>query len=230
LHRQSRSCHRENPAAGSTEEKTDVSIDAQTPTSGRVTAARIIASLGVLGATAAIATLGTFGTFTDTTAPIDTAVDSGVVSIDLAQAGAGLVPFTGGQMLPGDSRTFPVDLVNNGNTALSSVTLGSWATQSSALDSDPVNGLQLQVQSCSSAWTPAGNGYTCAGTTKSFYSGPMVGTARSLTGAASVVAGGVDHLLMTAALPSTATTSSFQGATSTLSFVFTGTQRGGTAR
>jgi hypothetical protein len=218
------------PGGGIDRGETDVSIDAQNPTSGRVTAARIIASLGVLGATAAIASFGTFGTFSDTTAPIDTAVDSGVVSIDVAEAGAGLVPFAGGLMLPGDSRSFPVDLVNNGNTALSSVTLDSWATRSSALDSDPVNGLQLQVQACSSAWTPDRAGYTCAGSTKSFYSGPMAGTGRSLTGAASLVAGGVDHLLMTAALPGSATTSAFQGASSSLSFVFTGTQRGGTAR
>ena len=208
-----------------------MSIDAQNPTSARVTAARIVATLGVLGATAAMAGLGTFGTFSDTTAPVVTTVDSGVVSVDLAAAGsAGLVPFTGGQMLPGDSRTFPVDLVNSGNADLSSITLGSWARQSSVLDSDPVNGLQLQVESCSQAWTAAADGYSCAGTERSFYAGPMLVTGRSLAGATSLAAGGVDHLLLTAELPSTASTDAFEGATSSLSFVFTGTQRGGAAR
>jgi hypothetical protein len=210
--------------------ETDVSIDAQSPTSGRVTAARIVATLGVLGATAAIASLGTFGSFSDTTTPVDTTVDSGVVSIDVAQAGAGLVPFTGGLMLPGDTRTFPVDLVNSGNTALSSVTLGSWATASSALDSDPVNGLQLKVDSCSQAWASTGSGYSCAGTQKAFYSGRMLVQDHTVAGAASLAAGAVDHLLLTAALPSTASAEDFEGATSSLSFVFTGTQRGSASR
>lgn len=207
-----------------------MTIDAQSPTSSRVTAARIVATLGVLGATAAIASFGTFGTFTDTTTPVDTTVDGGVVSIDLAAAGGGMVPFTGGLILPGDSRTFPVDLVNSGNTALGSVSLGSWATQSSVLDSDPVNGLQLQVESCSEAWTAVGSGYSCAGTERAFYTGPMVVSGRPLAAAASLAAGGIDHLLLTAELPGTASTEAFEGATSSLSFVFTGAQRGGAAR
>ena len=205
-------------------------IDAQGPTSGRVTAARLVATLGVLGATAAIASLGTFGTFSDTTAPVDTAVNTGVLSIDVAEAGAGLVPFAGGLMLPGDSRAFPVDLVNSGNTALSSVTLGSWATASSVLDSDPVNGLQLKVDSCSQAWTDTGSGYSCSGTRKAFYSGPMLVDDQALTGSASLAAGAVDHLLLTASLPSTASTDAYEGATSSLSFVFTGVQRAGVSR
>jgi len=207
-----------------------VTIHPKSPTSGRVTAARIVASLGVLGATAAIASLGTFGTFSDTTTPVDTTVDTGVISIDLAQAGAGMVPFAGGLMLPGDSRAFPVDLVNTGDSALSSVTLGAAATASSVLDSDPVNGLQLKVESCSRAWADTGSGYSCAGTTKAFYAGRMVVANQALSGAASLVPGAVDHLLMTAELPSTASTDSFQGASSSIRFVFTGVQRAGTAR
>lgn len=207
-----------------------MTIDAQNPTSGRVTAARIVATIGVLGATAAIASLGTFGSFTDSTTPVDTTVDTGVVSVDVADAGAGMVPFDGGLMLPGDSRAFPVDLVNSGDSALGSVTLASSATQSSVLDSDPVNGLQLQVESCSVAWTDTGSGYTCAGTEKAFYAGRMLVTDHVLTGAASLAPGAVDHLLLTAELPATASADEFEGASSALRFVFTGTQRGGIAR
>lgn len=207
-----------------------MTIDAQSRNSSRVTAARLVATLGVLGATAAIASLGTFGTFSDTTAPVDTSVDTGVVSIDVADAGAGLVPFTGGLMLPGDSRGFPVDLVNSGDTALSSVTLGSWATVSSPLDSDAVNGLQLTVESCSQAWTPGDSGYSCGAIEKSFYSGPVLVDGHALTGTASLAAGSVDHLLVTATLPSTASDDTFEGATSELSFVFAGVQRDGAAR
>jgi hypothetical protein len=207
-----------------------VTIDAQSTTSGRVTAARLVASLGVLGATAAIASLGTFGTFSDSSAPVDTTVATGVLSIDVAQAGAGLVPFTGGLMLPGDSRTFPLDLINSGNTALSSVTLGSWATTSSVLDTDAVNGLQLQVDACSQAWTDTGSDWTCHGVSKAFYSGPIMVSGHGLTGSSSLAAGGVDHLLLTAQLPSTASTDAFEGATSSVSFVFTGAQRDGASR
>jgi hypothetical protein len=207
-----------------------VTIDAQNPTSGRVTAARIVATIGVLGATAAIASLGTFGTFTDSTTPVDTTVDTGVVSIDLAQAGAGMVPFAGGLMLPGDTRAFPVDLVNSGNSALGSVSLASTATATSALDSDPVNGLQLRVDTCSQAWTDNGSDYSCAGTKQTFYSGRMLVANQALAGAASLVPGAVDHLLMTAALPATASADEFEGASSSLRFVFTATQRGATAR
>jgi hypothetical protein len=208
-----------------------VTIDVQSTTSGRVTAARIVATLGVLGATAAIAGLGAFGSFSDTTAPVDTTVDSGVISIELSEAGdAGMVPFVGGLMLPGDSRTFPVDLVNGGDTALGSVTLGSEATRSSILDSDPVHGLQLRVDSCSQAWTDTGSGYSCTGTRNAFYAGPMLVDDHVLSGAASLAPGAVDHLLLTAELPSSASGDTFEGASSELSFVFTGTQRGGTAR
>jgi hypothetical protein len=207
-----------------------VTIDAHRTTSGRVTAARLVATLGVLGATAAIAGLGTFGTFSDSTTPVDTSVDSGVVSVDVADAGAGMVPFTGGLMLPGDSRRFRVDLVNSGNTALGSVSLGSVATTSSVLDSDPVNGLQLRLETCSQAWTDSGSSVTCVGTKKIWYSGRMVVANQSLSGAASLVPGGVDHLLLTASLPSSTTTEAYQGASSSLRFVFTGVQRGGAAR
>jgi hypothetical protein len=133
-------------------------------------------------------------------------------------------------MLPGDSRAFPVDLVNTGNSALSSVTLGSSATTSSVLDSDPVNGLQLKVESCSQAWADTGSGYSCAGTKKAFYGGRMVVANQALSGAASLVPGAVDHLLMTAELPSTASTDAYEGASSSIRFVFTGVQRGGAAR
>ena len=55
-------------------------------------------------------------------------------------------------MLAGDSRGHRIDLVNDGDTALGSVTFDSWATSSSILDTDAVDGLQLSVESCSVAW------------------------------------------------------------------------------
>ena len=197
----------------------------------RTTAARIVGTVGVLGAAAAIAGLGTFGSFTTSSAPVDTKVDSAVLSINVADAGDALtMPFGGGLFLAGDSRSYRVDLVNDGNAALGSLTMTSRATASSILDTDTVHGLQLAVESCSVAWTVADSAYSCAGTQKSFYSGPIVASGQALSGAASLAVGGVDHLLMTAALPSTASGDAFEGASSSLEFFFTGTQRAGSAR
>lgn len=194
-------------------------------------ARKVVGTLAVVGAAAAVAGLGSYATFTETTAPVDTEVDTGVVSIELNAAGdTGSVPFAGGPMLAGDSRRHLVDLVNNGDTALGSVALTTTATESSVLDADPVNGLQLTVQGCTQAWSTSGEDYTCGGDSLTFYDGPIVAADRALAGASSLTAGGVDHLLMTATLPSTASGDEFGNATSSLTFVFTGTQRTGGAR
>lgn len=191
---------------------------------------KLLGSVAVLGVAAAVAGLGTFSTFSDSTSPVSTQITSGVVSLSLTDNGAvATVPFQGGTFLAGDSQSKPLDLVNDGNTAMASVTMASSATASSALDTDAVNGLQLTVTSCSVPWTGSAGSWTCGGTTRSFYSGRIV-TTQVLTGAASLAAGGVDHLLLTATLPSTASGSTFQNVSSTLSFVFTGAQRSGSAR
>ncbi|MCW2682284.1 MAG: uncharacterized protein JWP33_197 [Blastococcus sp.] len=205
-----------------------MTVTASTVKAGRTSAATVVGAIAAVGAAAAVAGLGTFGGFTDTTAPVNTDVANGVVSIALSQAGdSGTVPFAGGQMLAGDARTHLVDLVNDGNTALGSVTVKSWASTSSILDSDPTNGLQLTVESCTVAWSPD---KSCAGSRSSFYSGPVLVTDRALAGAASLAPGAVDHLLLTATLPAAASGDAFEGATSALHFVFTGTQRTGAAR
>jgi hypothetical protein len=183
-----------------------------------------------------IAGLATFGTFTTSTEPVDTKVDTGVLSIDLADAGDSLsMPFGGGLFLAGDSRSYRVDLVNNGDSAFSSVVMDSRATTSSILDTDKSKGLQLILTNCSVPWTVSGSTYTCAGTAKNFYNGPIVvaggaGSGAILPGAASLQVGGVDHVLMTATLPTSAEGDQFEGATSSFEFVFTATQRTGTAR
>jgi hypothetical protein len=195
------------------------------------TAARIVGTVGVLGAAAAVAGLSTFGNFTYTSGPIDTQVQGGVLSIDVAQAGDGLtMPFGGGLFLAGDSRGYRVDLVNDGDTALSSVSLTSRATSSSVLDTDSTHGLQLDVTSCSTAWTVTNGVYSCAGTQKSVYSGPIVVAGQAMTSAASTTPGQVDHLLMTASLPQSASGDMFEGASSSLEFFFSGVQRTGSAR
>ena len=202
------------------------------------TAAKIVGTVGVLGVAATIAGLNTFGSFTDSTTPVGTQVDTGVLSIDVADAGDALsMPFSGGLMLAGDSRGYRLDLVNNGNVSRSGVTMTSRATASSILNTDTVNGLQLNMRNCTVPWTVSNFVYTCGGTQSTVYAGPIVtanltvsGPSSPASSAASTSVGGVDHLLLTASLPTSASGDAFEGATSSLDFVFTGTQRAGKAR
>ena len=202
-----------------------------TATRNKRTARKVLGSLGVLGAAAAVAGLGTFGTFTDSTTPISTEVASGTVDIDLANPGYA-IPASTTNFVPGDSMTRAVTLSNTGSAALSTVTLGVTATTSSVLNTDTTNGLQLQVRSCSQPWTQGGTAqsptYTCAGTTTDRFSGPVIGN-RTLTGLNSLNPSGTDYLTFSISLP-TAADNTFQGKSSTLSLVFTGTQRAATAR
>jgi hypothetical protein len=195
------------------------------------TARKVVGSLGVLGTAAAVAGLGTFGNFTDSTTPVATTIQSGTLSIDLSQVGAA-VPVSTTGFLPGDSITRAVNLVNDGNAPLGSVTLNSAATASSILTTDLANGLQLTVKKCSVAWTQGGTAqaptYTCAGTETVVGSGPAVNN-MAINGAAALNAGGTDHLTFSISLPATAD-NTFQGKSASLSLTFTGTQRTGLAR
>ncbi len=206
-----------------------MSIRTDAASARRSPIAKAVASVGVLAAAAAVAGMGSFGTFTDSTSPVDTNVDTGVLSINLSPAASyATVPVTPGALLPGDRTSTPFDLVNDGNLAWEAVTFKSWATSSSALDSDTVNGLQLTVESCSDSWTVAGSGYVCGGDVRSFYTGPIV-MDRALEGAASLTAGGVDHLLATITFPTTGG-DALKNNSSRLAFQFNAVQRNGAAR
>jgi hypothetical protein len=196
----------------------------------RRTGLTIVGAISAVGAAVAVAGLGTFGQFTDSTSPVNTQVDTGVVSVDVSTPSGGSVPFSGGMMLAGDSRSALIDLVNDGTTPLSSVTVKTTATSSSVLDQDPVNGLQLTAESCSVAWTTGGAAPTCSGTVRSYFTQPILVNEYPLTSSPAIAAGATDHLKLTAALPAGATGDVFEGAGSTLEFVFTGIQKSGGPR
>jgi hypothetical protein len=196
----------------------------------RRTGLKIVGAISAVGAAVAVAGLGTFGQFTDSTTPVGTTVDTGVLSVDVSAPAGASVPFSGGMMLAGDSRSALVDLVNDGTTPLSAVTLKSSATSSSILDQDTVNGLQLTVESCSVAWDTAGTVPTCTGTSRTYFTQPIVVNNAALSLSGATAAGATDHLKLTAALPSSASGDAFEGATSNLNFQFTGIQKTGGAR
>jgi hypothetical protein len=202
-------------------------VDATTTsTTHRPTAFKIAGSIAIAATAAAVAGLGTFGSVTDSSSPTPVAVQDGTVSIDLtAGDGSASVPLSFA-VVPGSSSTKTINLVDDGSVALKSVSLATTATTSSILDSDPTNGLQMSVESCSIAWAADG---TCAGAQRTVLaSGPAVRTA-NLANPFGLVAGATDHLAVTLGLPATAG-DQFKSQTSSLSLTFTATQRDGGSR
>jgi hypothetical protein len=200
----------------------------------RSTARKVVGSLAILGTAAAVAGLGTYGNFTDSTTPLNTTVATDTLSINLAQPGGAVaIPVSTSGFVPGDSISRAVNLINDGGSALGSVSVNSTTTSpANVLTTDPVNGLQLTIKGCSVAWTQGGTPtaptYTCAGTERTVLSGRAVNTA-PLASPASLAAGGVDNLVFTISLPVTAD-NTFQGKSASLSLAFTAVQRAGTAR
>ncbi len=193
----------------------------------------VLGSVALLAAAAAVSGLATFGNFADS-ASATTAAQSGVLSLDVGVPGGlrNVIPAAVEGMTPGYSLTRPLNLINDGGLALSSVRLATAATPANALGTDPVNGLQLKLEHCSRRWVEGGTDaaptYTCDQTYRLLYSGPLVSSAQ-LTSLSSLAPGGVDNMVFTISLPTTAG-SHFQGLNADVTLAFTGVQLPGTAR
>ena len=195
---------------------------------------KVLVSAALLGTAAAAAGLGTFGSFTSSTSA-SASVSSGTVSIALGATGTAANRFsvaaTG--LVPGDTVQRAVTLSNAaGNQALSSIVLTTTATTTSKLDSDPTLGLQLKIDSCSTAWTETGTApayvYSCSGTTKSVLaSRALIGSSVALSNLSALAPNTVDNLVATMSFPAGAD-NTFQNQSSVISFTFTGTQRAAT--
>jgi spore coat-associated protein N len=190
----------------------------------RLSLQKIVASIAVLGAAGAIAGLGTFATFTSSTSASHT-IASGTLSLTapFSRLGTGASPIAAG-----DTMQRAIDLNYAGSIAFSAVTLTTSASPSSLLDTDTSDGLHLVIDKCSVAWTESGPPYTytCGGSTSSVLaSTPIIGSNLALTNL-TLTAGSTDHLRATITFPSTAG-NTLQNQSSTLSYLFTGTQRAG---
>jgi predicted ribosomally synthesized peptide with SipW-like signal peptide len=196
----------------------------------KTTSGKILASVALVGTAAAVAGMGTYGAFTSTT-NASQAVTAGTTVISLTGTNTLAVAVTG--LLPGDSVEKFVTLSNPaGNSDLNGVTLSTTNTAPvSLLTSDPTNGLQVTIESCTTAWTVVAVGAdTCSGTPATVLAKTsIIGANRTLANLASLTAAGADNLKVTTSLPTTAD-NNFQGLTSTIDFAFTGTQRTGTVK
>lgn len=203
-------------------------MSTRTRTTGAV---RIAGSVAVVGAAAAVAGLGIFGGFTGSTEAVDAGADTGVLSVDVSFTdGSAPPPFAVPlpNMLPGDAISVPLDLRNGGDVDLGSLVLASYATESSKLDTEPVHGLQMELDSCATPWTGSWGSYSCADGSVPLYEGPIVNET-ALPAARSLAAGTTDHLLVTVAFPTTGG-DAMQDQRSTFAFVFDAVQRDGAAR
>lgn len=202
------------------------------------TPAKVLLSIGAIGVAASIAGLGTFATFTDTSSASAT-ISSGTVDINLGGAGTADNRLTVGAtgLVPGDSLQRRVKLTNAGSEALASVTLTTAATTSSLLNSDATNGLQMLIQKCGGAlgWRESAVPYTYTcdslalgdnlGTRSTVLAQrAIIGSTLALTGMSSLTAAGVDDMVVTVTLPTTAG-NTFQGLSSVISYTFDATQR-----
>lgn len=202
------------------------------------TPTKVLLSVAAVGAAASVAALGTFATFTDTTSASAT-IASGTVDINLGAVGANnrlTVGATG--LVPGDSLQRRAKVTNAGSENLASVTLTTAATTSSLLDTDATDGLQMKIEKCGGTlgWTESASApytYTCDSTlagdnlgtrTTMLARRAIVGSALALTSSSSTTAGGVDDMVITVDLPSTAG-NTFQGLSSVVSYTFNATQR-----
>ena len=197
--------------------------------------AKVALSLGAVGGAASIAGLGTFATFTASATGGPQQINSGSVSLTLGATGASTnrLNINASGVAAGDTIQRSVELINNGGN-LSAITLTTSASPSSVLDTDATNGLQMVIDKCSVAWTEAGTSpaytYTCSGTTTTVLaSRAVIGANLSLSNISATTGGVTDHLRVTLTLPSSAD-NTFQNKTSTISYVFTGTQLAATNR
>jgi spore coat-associated protein N len=235
--------------------RTQIMEDGKTPENPRrTTVKRVVLTVAVVVAGTGAILGGAFATFTDTTSAGPQSITSGKVILAVGPTNDSTTTAT--NIAPGDTIPREVDL--NSTTATlndATITLGISASPSSLLDSDATNGLQVQVQTCSVAWTRTPGPpptYICGGTTVAVLASTPVKTLESspanLTPLNSLTAGGQDYVVMTFSFPSTAPgniaqvpvcsgtaggtalTENLEGCSSTLTYTFTATQRAGTSK
>lgn len=189
------------------------------------TGQKFLASAAAVGAVAALFA-GTFGAFGNSTSASQK-FETGSAGIDMPYSTIS-APISG--LLPGDSTERVATLTNTGTSNLESIKMTATPVTSSALTTDPTNGLQLAIDACNVPWrTVAGAADACDGSQWPVLASTPVAT---LTpgmplNVASIAAGQTDHLRATFKLPDTAD-STFQNLAAETNFQFDGVQRAGT--
>ena len=195
---------------------------------------RVLASLLLLCLAVSLVGLGAYATFTSTVTQNQT-ISSGTVSIALGATGAATnrLDIGASNIAAGDTIQRAVNLTNNSNISLASITVTTTASPSNALTTDTTNGLQMVIDKCSQAWTEGGTApaytYSCGGTSSSVVaSTPVIGSGVTLNNLGILTSTGTAYLRVTLTLPSAAG-NTLQNLSTTITYSFTGTQRAGQA-
>jgi hypothetical protein len=124
----------------------------------------------------------------------------------------------------GDRLQRAFDLKKMGKAPISALTLTTAAATSSALDTDPVNGLQLQIDKCPDKWKEHKKpySYTCKKAIVPVVTArPVIGSGIPLDNIPELTSGKKKvHLLLTLTLPATAP-AELENLSSALSYTFT---------
>ncbi|MET3143482.1 UNVERIFIED_ORG: hypothetical protein ABIB13_003218 [Arthrobacter sp. UYEF2] len=186
------------------------------------TGKKLLASAAIVGAIASVAALGSFGSFGGSTSASQK-VSTGSVGLEMPYSTFN-GPIAG--MLPGDTVERVATLNNPGSASLKEIVLTTTRTEPSALNLDPVNGLRLHLQTCSTPWTAVPGGPdVCGGSMQTVLNSPLAAmSTQVLAGLQSVNPSGQDYLLATFTLPSSAD-ATFQNLSADATFEFDGIQR-----
>lgn len=185
---------------------------ARTPATGVQlgTRRKLLLSVAAIGASVAVMAVGTYASFT-ASASRGHQVTTGVPQLVLGETGAASnrLGIDALNLAPGETVYRSFDVRNGGTAHFTTVTMSTDVTTSSILDTDTVNGLQARIERCSVPWAESGASpnfsYTCGGTRETLVPfRPVVMSAVPLAGMHVVDPDGVDHLLLTEMLPTTA--------------------------
>jgi spore coat-associated protein N len=201
-----------------------------------ISSKKVLLSMAAVGTAGAMAGLGTFANFSDSTSSSQTALSGKVVLEVGADGTANRFSVDSGTLVPGDTIQRAIDLISTSTAGdLGQITLTTSATASSDLDTDAVDGLQMQFDNCAAGWVEAGSSpsytYTCvAGSTVVLGTTPVIGAGISLASLPiELGAPGTEHLRLKLTLPATAD-NSFQDLTSTILYTFNAAQRAASNR
>jgi spore coat-associated protein N len=205
-------------------------------------------SMLVLGLTAiaiAVSSIGAFSTFSATTDTSSANPTYSTCSMALAGIGTNAannrLTLGATDLVPGDTMQRTVNIKNTsagtGCVDATSVKLTTKATacvgtcQSSLLNTDTTNGLQMSIDKCSVAWTESGTApaytYTCGGTTTSVLASTPIIVANSVLSNIVPTTNTDNFLRVNLSFPSTAG-NTFQGLTSRVEYSFAADQRAAT--
>jgi hypothetical protein len=213
---------------------------ATTPTMKRPGRWTLIAGVGLVAL--GVLAINAYATFTGTATVNQAAITAGHMELTVPAAGASNRLTLGASGLaPGDTMSRALDLDVDASTTSGIMTgielsISATNTDGKNLGTDATDGLKIWIAKCSVAWTESGSSpaytYTCGGTQSDVLgtSGSPVAVASVSSSALSnlsVSPGATNYLMLKLTFPSSAD-DSFQDATTSLSFAFSGVQRAGT--